>query len=118
GPQDHVEKVRLGYQKRRDVLARGLAELGWDVDVPKASMYIWAEIPDPYKAMGSLEFSKKLLAEAKVAVSPGIGFGDYGDTHVRFALIENEQRIRQALRGIRETVRRDRSEERRVWQVA
>lgn len=107
GPQDSVEQVRLHYQKRRDVLARGLAEIGWDVEVPKASMYIWAEIPEPYKAMGSLEFSKKLLEEAKVAVSPGIGFGEYGDTHVRFALIENEQRIRQALRGIRETFRRD-----------
>jgi alanine-synthesizing transaminase len=89
------------------VLVRGLSDIGWQVDLPRASMYIWAEIPDAYKAMGSLEFSKKLLAEAKVAVSPGIGFGDYGDTHVRFALIENEQRIRQALRGIRETFRRD-----------
>jgi len=107
GPQDCVEQVRVKYQKRRDVLYRGLSDIGWQVDLPRASMYIWAEIPDPYKPMGSLEFSKKLLNEAKVAVSPGIGFGDYGDTHVRFALIENEQRIRQALRGIRETFRRD-----------
>ncbi|MCS6944005.1 MAG: alanine transaminase, partial [Sutterellaceae bacterium] len=80
---------------------------GWMVEVPRASMYIWAEIPDVYKPLGSLEFSKKLLAEAKVAVSPGIGFGEYGDTHVRFALIENEQRIRQAVRGIKDMFRRD-----------
>ena len=86
---------------------QGLHEAGWMVEVPKASMYIWAEIPEPYKALGSLEFAKKMLAEAKVAVSPGIGFGDYGDTHVRFALIENEQRIRQAVRGIKEMFRKD-----------
>ena len=107
GPQDCVEEVRLTYQKRRDVLARGLHEAGWMVEVPKASMYIWAEIPEPYRAQGSLEFAKRLLEEAKVAVSPGIGFGDYGDGHVRFALIENEQRIRQAVRGIKEMFRRD-----------
>ena len=107
GPQDCVEEVRRNYQRRRDVLARGLIEAGWQVDVPKASMYIWAEIPEPYRAMGSLEFAKKLLNEAKVAVSPGIGFGEMGDTHVRFALIENEQRIRQAVRGIRDMFRKD-----------
>ena len=107
GPQDCVEEVRLKYEKRRDVLARGLIEAGWPVEIPSASMYIWAEIPDPYKAMGSLEFAKKLMLEAKVAVSPGIGFGEYGDDHVRFALIENEQRIRQAVRGIKEMFRRD-----------
>jgi alanine-synthesizing transaminase len=107
GPQDCVEEVRREYQKRRDVLVRGLHEAGWMVEIPKASMYIWAEIPGPYKAAGSLEFSKRLLAEAKVAVSPGIGFGDYGDDHVRFALIENEQRTRQAVRGIKEMFRRD-----------
>jgi alanine-synthesizing transaminase len=107
GPQDCVEEIRLEYQRRRDVLARGLHEAGWTVDVPKASMYIWARIPEPYVAMGSLEFAKKVLAEAKVAVSPGIGFGDYGDTHVRFALIENEHRIKQAVRGIKEMLRRD-----------
>jgi len=107
GPQDCVEEIRLEYQRRRDVLARGLHEAGWTVDVPKASMYIWARIPEPYGAMGSLEFAKKVLAEAKVAVSPGIGFGDYGDTHVRFALIENEHRIKQAVRGIKEMLRRD-----------
>jgi alanine-synthesizing transaminase len=107
GPQDCVEEVRQTYQKRRDVLAKGLHEAGWMVEVPKASMYIWAEIPEPYRAAGSLEFAKRLLSEAKVAVSPGIGFGDYGDDHVRFALIENEQRTRQAVRGIKEMFRKD-----------
>ncbi len=107
GPQGCVEDIRLKYQKRRDVLARGLHEAGWMVDVPKASMYIWARIPDAYQAMGSLEFAKKVLEEAKVAVSPGIGFGEYGDTHVRFAMIENEARTRQAVRGIKEMLRKD-----------
>jgi len=107
GPQDCVEQVRMTYQKRRDVLAAGLNGLGWAVDLPKASMYIWAEIPQAYKAMGSLEFAKKLLGDAKVAVSPGIGFGQYGDDHVRFSLIENEARTRQAVRGIRDMFRRD-----------
>jgi alanine-synthesizing transaminase len=107
GPQDCVEEIREQYEKRRDVLAKGLHEAGWMVEVPRASMYIWAEIPEPYKAAGSLEFAKRLLAEAKVAVSPGIGFGDYGDGHVRFALIENEQRTRQAVRGIKEMFRKD-----------
>jgi alanine-synthesizing transaminase len=107
GPQDCVHEICEKYQKRRDVLARGLHEAGWMVQVPKASMYIWAEIPPPYKGMGSLEFAKKLLADAKVAVSPGIGFGEYGDGHVRFALIENEARTRQAVRGIKEMFRRD-----------
>jgi alanine-synthesizing transaminase len=107
GPQECVEEVRQIYQKRRDVLAKGLHEAGWMVEVPKASMYIWARIPEPYLAAGSLEFAKRLLAEAKVAVSPGIGFGDYGDDHVRFALIENEQRTRQAVRGIKEMFRKD-----------
>jgi alanine-synthesizing transaminase len=107
GPQDCIEEIRREYQRRRDVLAKGLHEAGWMVDVPKASMYIWAEIPEPYKAMGSLEFSKKVLADAKVAVSPGVGFGEYGDDHVRFALIENEHRIRQAVRGIKEMFRKD-----------
>jgi len=107
GPQDCVEQVRREYQKRRDVLVKGLHEAGWMVEVPKASMYIWAEIPPAYKAMGSLEFAKKVLVDAKVAVSPGIGFGDYGDDHVRFALIENEHRTRQAIRGIKEMFRKD-----------
>ncbi len=107
GPQDCVETVRRNYQSRRDVLVRGLREAGWPVDNPKASMYIWAKIPDAYLQMGSLEFAKKVLLEAKVAVSPGIGFGEYGDDHVRFALIENEQRTRQAVRGIKDMFRRD-----------
>ena len=107
GPQDCVEQIRREYQKRRDVLVKGLHEAGWMVEVPKASMYIWAEIPPAYREMGSLEFSKKVLEQAKVAVSPGIGFGDYGDDHVRFALIENEHRIRQAVRGIKEMFRKD-----------
>jgi alanine-synthesizing transaminase len=107
GPQECVENVRLGYQKRRDVLCSGLHAAGWNVDIPKATMYIWASIPEMYKEMGSLEFSKKLLREAKVAVAPGIGFGHYGDDFVRFALIENEARTRQAVRGIKEMFRKD-----------
>jgi len=107
GPQDCVDEVVEQYRSRRDVLAKGLHEAGWDVEIPKASMYIWARIPEPYRAMGSLEFSKRVLADAKVAVSPGIGFGEYGDEYVRFALIENEQRTRQAVRGIKEMFRKD-----------
>lgn len=101
GPQDCVEEIRSLYQSRRDVLVDGLHKAGWMVEKPKASMFVWAEIPDEFKSMGSLEFSKKLLTEAGVAVSPGIGFGDYGDSHVRIALIENEHRTRQAVRGIK-----------------
>ncbi|MCL4763013.1 MAG: aminotransferase class I/II-fold pyridoxal phosphate-dependent enzyme, partial [Burkholderiales bacterium] len=107
GPQECVRDIAAIYQRRRNVLCKGLAEAGWPVDVPKASMYVWARIPEPYRATGSLEFAKKLLADAKVSVSPGIGFGEFGDDHVRFAMIENENRIRQAVRGIREMLRRD-----------
>jgi alanine-synthesizing transaminase len=107
GPQDCVAEVVAQYQNRRDVLARGLHEAGWMVDIPKASMYIWARIPEAYRDIGSLEFSKRLLADAKVAVSPGVGFGEYGDEYVRFALIENEQRTRQAVRGIKDMFRKD-----------
>lgn len=107
GPQDCVKEVVEKYQSRRDVLVKGLHEAGWMVENPKASMYIWALIPEAYRAMGSLEFAKRILEEAKVAVSPGIGFGDYGDEYVRFALIENEQRTRQAVRGIKEMFRKD-----------
>ena len=107
GPQDCVEEVRQKYQNRRNVLAKGLHEAGWMVEVPKASMYIWAKIPPAYEKLASLEFAKKLLADAKVAVSPGIGFGEYGDDHVRFALIENEERTRQAVRGIKDMLRKD-----------
>ncbi|WP_087722460.1 alanine transaminase [Pandoraea sp. PE-S2T-3] len=107
GDQTCVEEIREQYQRRRDVLYKGLIEAGWAVDLPKASMYIWARIPEPYRALGSLEFAKKLLAQAKVSVSPGIGFGEYGDEYVRFALIENESRIRQAVRGIKHMFRDD-----------
>ena len=107
GPQDCVEEVRQTYQSRRDVLCAGLHAVGWNVEIPKAAMYVWAPIPEKYKKMGSLEFSKKLLADAKIAVAPGIGFGHYGDGHVRFAMIENEARTRQALRGIKEMFRKD-----------
>jgi alanine-synthesizing transaminase len=107
GPQDCVETVRAVYQSRRDVLCGGLDALDWKVERPKATMYVWAPIPERYRTMGSLEFSKKLLSDAKIAVAPGTGFGHYGDGHVRFALIENEARTRQALRGIREMFRRD-----------
>jgi alanine-synthesizing transaminase len=107
GPQECVEEIRLKYQKRRDVMVRGLHDIGWMVENPKASMYVWAKIPDFYAKMGSLEFAKKLLQDAKIAVSPGIGFGDYGDDHVRIALIENEHRLRQAVRGVREMFRKD-----------
>ena len=107
GPQECVEEIRANYQRRRDVMARGLHEAGWMVDVPKASMYIWAKIPEPYAKLGSIEFSKKLLEDAKIAVAPGIGFGDYGDDHVRIALIENESRTRQAVRGVKEMFRKD-----------
>ncbi len=107
GPQECVEEVRLMYEKRRDVMCAGLSAAGWHAEKPRATMYVWAQIPEQYKKMGSLEFSKKLLLDAKVAVSPGIGFGEYGDDHVRFALIENEARTRQALRGIKDMFRKD-----------
>jgi len=97
----YVEKTRLIYQSRRDVLVEGLCRIGWKVEKPKATMFVWAPIPEPFRKMGSLQFSKLLLQEAKVAVSPGIGFGEYGEGHVRFALVENEHRIKQAIRGIR-----------------
>jgi alanine-synthesizing transaminase len=107
GPQECVEEIRAKYEKRRDVMVRGLHEAGWMVANPKASMYVWAKIPEAYGPIGSIEFAKKLLKDAKVAVSPGIGFGDYGDDHVRIALIENESRTRQAVRGIKEMFRKD-----------
>ncbi len=107
GPQDCVSEIVQKYKLRRDVLAKGLQDAGWNVEVPKASMYIWAHIPPAYRALGSLEFAKRVLESAKVAVSPGVGFGDQGDEYVRFALIENEQRIRQAVRGIKEMFRKD-----------
>jgi alanine-synthesizing transaminase len=102
GPQECVAQICDTYRRRRDVLIEGLNKSGWQVPSPKATMFVWAKIPEAYREMKSLEFSKLLLNDAKVAVSPGIGFGDYGDDHVRFALIENEERTRQALRGIRQ----------------
>lgn len=107
GPQDCVEEIRMMYQDRRDVLCEGLNNIGWQVNKPKATMFVWAEIPEEYREMGSLEFSKKLLLDASVAVSPGIGFGEYGDDHVRFSLIENEHRTRQAVRGIKAMFKKD-----------
>jgi alanine-synthesizing transaminase len=107
GPQDCVAEIAGMYEKRRDVLCDGLNAAGWPVEKPKATMFVWAKIPEAYQAMGSLEFSKKLLLEAKVAVAPGIGFGQYGDDHVRFGLIENEHRTRQAVRGIRNMMKKD-----------
>lgn len=107
GPQDCVEDIRKTYENRRNVMVKGLHEAGWNVATPKAAMYIWAKIPDHYKELGSLEFSKRLLTEAKLAAAPGIGFGEYGDDHVRLALIENEERIRQAVRGIKDMFRKD-----------
>jgi alanine-synthesizing transaminase len=111
GPQSCVDTIRKTYQCRRNVLCDGLNALGWPVERPKATMFVWAPIPEQYRHLGSLEFSKKLLAEAKVAVSPGVGFGSYGDDHVRFGLIENEHRTRQALRGIRDMFRYDRKQQ-------
>ena len=102
GPQDCVTQICENYRSRRNVLIEGLNKAGWSVASPRATMFVWAQIPEQYRSLGSLEFSKLLLTEAKVAVSPGIGFGEYGDGHVRFALIENEERTRQALRGIRQ----------------
>jgi alanine-synthesizing transaminase len=110
GPQDCVRQISNMYQRRRDVLCEGLNNAGWPVQKPKATMFVWAPIPEPFRDMGSLEFSKKLLREARVAVSPGIGFGEQGDGFVRFGLIENEHRTRQAVRGIRDMLRGDRHE--------
>jgi alanine-synthesizing transaminase len=107
GPQDCVHEIADMYRKRRDVLCEGLNSIGWPVEKPKATMFVWAKIPQPYLEKGSLEFSKKLLIEAKVAVAPGIGFGQYGDDHVRFGLIENEHRTRQAIRGIKQMMKKD-----------
>jgi len=107
GPQNCVREIAELYRKRRDVLCDGLNSIGWQVEKPKGTMFVWAPIPEQYRHLGSLEFSKKLLADAKVAVAPGIGFGEYGDDHVRFGLIENEHRTRQAVRGIRDMFRKD-----------
>ena len=102
GPQQCLLDIVANYKSRRDVLVTGMNNLGWPVEMPKATMFVWAKIPEQFRAMGSLDFSKKLLIDAKTAVSPGIGFGDHGDNFVRFALIENEERTRQALRGMKQ----------------
>ncbi len=101
GPQECVKKTVQAYKTRRDTLINGLNRVGWPVKRPKATMFVWAKIPDQYIKMGSVEFSEMLIREAKVAVSPGLGFGEYGDEYVRFALIENKMRTNQAIRGIR-----------------
>jgi len=101
GPQRVVEEAVEVYRKRRDCLVEGFARIGWEFEKPKGTMFVWAPIPEPFRAMGSVEFSKLLLTKAKVAVSPGIGFGEHGEGFVRFALVENEHRIRQAIRGVK-----------------
>ena len=107
GPQDCVAEMRALYKERRDVIIKGLHSAGWDVPIPDGSMFAWAPIPDRFAHLGSVEFSKLLLAKAKVAVAPGIGFGEYGDTHVRIAFVENTQRLRQALRNIKGFLQQD-----------
>ena len=102
GSQEYVENLRAMYKERRDILAEGLIDAGWDVNIPNASMFLWAEIPEKYKHLGSLEFSKLLLEKADVAVAPGTGFGAGGEGFVRIALVENKHRIRQAVRGIKQ----------------
>jgi len=107
GDQACVSEINAMYRLRRDVLCEGLSNSGWPVTPPKATMFVWAQIPEAYRKLGSLEFSKKLLKEANVAVSPGIGFGEYGEGYVRFGLIENEHRTRQAIRNIKRMFRDD-----------
>jgi alanine-synthesizing transaminase len=104
GDQECVAEIRDTYKSRRDALISGLSRAGWEIESPKGTMFVWAKIPDPYLSMGSVEFSKFLIREARVAVSPGLGFGEYGDEYVRFALIENNMRINQAVRGIRKVL--------------
>jgi len=101
GPDDCIAEMRSTYKKRRDVMVESLAQAGWQIPAPAASMFAWVPIPEQFKALGSLEFAKLLIEKADVAVSPGIGFGEHGDDYVRLALVENEQRIRQAARNLR-----------------
>ena len=107
GDQSCVAEIKQLYQDRRDILCAGLNKIGWPVEPPKATMFIWAKIPEHYQSMGSLEFTKYLMKEAKVAVAPGIGFGDLGDEHVRFGLVENDLRTRQALKNLKALFKRD-----------
>ncbi len=104
GSRDCIKETVRVYQERRDVLVNGLNRIGWEVEKPKATMFVWARIPEEYRHLGSVEFSKMLIKKAKVAVSPGIGFGEHGEGYVRFALVENPHRIRQAIRGLRKVV--------------
>ncbi len=104
GPYDCVKEIVESYRKRRNTLVDGLNRIGWSMEKPKATMFVWAKIPEPYLKMGSVEFSKMLIKKANVAVSPGIGFGEYGDEYVRFALVENPHRIRQAIKGIKQVL--------------
>jgi alanine-synthesizing transaminase len=104
GPYDCVEEIRHAYRERRDTLISGLNRVGWDIPSPKGTMFVWGKIPEQYRKMGSVEFSKFLINQAQVAVAPGLGFGEYGDDYVRFALIENSMRINQAVRGIRKVM--------------
>ncbi|MBI5755483.1 MAG: aminotransferase class I/II-fold pyridoxal phosphate-dependent enzyme [Nitrospirae bacterium] len=106
GPQDCVKETVDIYRRRRDALVGGLERIGWPIKKPLGTMFVWAKIPEPFRHLGSLEFSKLLLTEGKVAVSPGVGFGEYGDEYIRFALVENEHRIRQAVQGIKKVVSR------------
>ncbi len=106
GPQRCVKEISDMYQSRRDVLVDGLAKAGWPIEKPKATMFVWAEVPERFRKLGSLEFCKRLIKEAGVAVSPGIGFGDHGEGYVRFALVENEHRIRQAVKGIKKVLQK------------
>ena len=104
GPYDCVEKIVTTYRKRRDALVNGLNRIGWEIEKPKGTMFVWARIPESFRKMGSVEFSKMLIKKARVAVSPGMGFGEYGDDFVRFALVENPHRIRQAIQGIKKVL--------------
>ena len=101
GPQDCIDEIRAIYRRRRDVLVECFGRAGWDIPVPQASMFAWAPIPERFHNLGSMEFAKKLLTEAHVAVAPGVGFGEEGEGFVRIALVENEQRLRQAARGVK-----------------
>jgi len=105
GPQDCVKEICDRYQTRRDVLCAGLNAAGWDITIPKATMFVWAKIPAPFRHLGSLEFAKLLLREANIVVSPGIGFGEYGNEHVRFSLVEDEARMARALQNMTDFMR-------------
>src|SRR5262249_53083757 len=107
GPQDCVEGFRNLYKKRRDVMCDGLRSAGWAVENPKASMFLWAKIPEKFRHLGSVEFTKLMMREAKVAFSPGAGFGRFGDDYVRISFIENEQRTRQAIRNIKQFFKKE-----------